>query len=185
MIMKKKTTPLKDFVKRNKKKYSKKGLFQNSNSEFMMALSDNDKITSKVSKEKVKSNKKLDKDIKESIILEKQDASILNTVVKRPLEEIIIDLEKLNENKDRNYTTIEIILSIIEVVRNKDYYNLNSSEKSNQFWENAKEKMNVFSSFKSETLRKYWRPISQNIDKTLKMISSIRTVNGIEIIKYI
>ena len=79
MIMKKKTTPLKDFVKRNKKKYSKKGLFQNSNSEFMMALSDNDKITSKVSKEKVKSNKKLDKDIKESIILEKQDASILNT----------------------------------------------------------------------------------------------------------
>jgi hypothetical protein len=178
--MKIKSTPLKDFVKKNKKRNSKikKEVFK---TDFDIVDSDEEKQSNDqiFKKSKRKAQKKLniiDENLKEESnnFPERKDEGIF---------EKLIDLSQINKSNGNKCTNIDIILSIIEVTRNKDLYNLSSSERSNQFWENAKEKFSVFADFKSETLRKYWRPISGNVDKTINLINEIKSIKGVELIK--
>ena len=88
--------------------------------------------------------------------------------------EQVIDLEEVK--KKEKVENSDIILSLIEVCQNASKYGLTSSNKSRLFWDELfkKEEISrVFNNFKSETLRKYWRLISE-LDKNQKVIEKTR-----------
>lgn len=88
--------------------------------------------------------------------------------------EHIINLEELN--KKEKISNTEMIFAILEITKNTKYYGMTNSTKSRIFWEileNFEEYGNVFGSFKSETLRKYWRTLS-SVENNEKMINVIK-----------
>lgn len=90
------------------------------------------------------------------------------------IKEKIIDLEELSK-KEEPIDNSEVLLSLFEITNNSELYGLSSSNKSRHFWDQLVE-VKVFSkvleAFKSETLRKYWRTLSE-ISTNDKVISTI------------
>jgi hypothetical protein len=89
----------------------------------------------------------------------------------RPL---IIDLEKLSEN-NKPLENSEVLLAIFEVTTNSENYGITQSNKSRSFWDklgSVKSFNKILLSFKSETLRKYWRLLSEIPQK--KVLDIIR-----------
>lgn len=85
----------------------------------------------------------------------------------------IIDIEELN--KKNKLSNSEMILAICEITTNSKYYGMQNSTRSRIFWEiieNMDDYENVFGSFRSETLRKYWRMLSavENTGKIVKVV---------------
>lgn len=58
----------------------------------------------------------------------------------------------------------EVLLSIVEVAANSNYYLIDFSNRSKMFWEDIlqyKSLAKIFDGYKAETLRKYWRLLSK------------------------
>src|SRR5690606_38159609 len=91
-------------------------------------------------------------------------------------KERIINIEEIDKRGEKNCSNIEIILCLIELVKNKESYKFKHSEKSNHFWEEARKMCKVLGKLSSETLRKYWRLIAVNVEETVKMLQEIKNV---------
>lgn len=91
-------------------------------------------------------------------------------------------LIKIDEQcKDDSYIILnsDVLLIIIEVATNSALYGLNLSNKSRQFWNLLNENKTfdkVLKIFKTETLRKYWRIISEvaSLDKLVATINKYK-----------
>lgn len=86
----------------------------------------------------------------------------------------IVDLDEIK--KKPKIENADIILCLIEICTNSLKYGLKNSNKSRLFWDELFKKpeiSSVFTTFKSETLRKYWRLINE-LDKTEKVIETTR-----------
>ncbi len=71
--------------------------------------------------------------------------------------EHVIDIKEL-QNKDSIAKT-DVLLSIIEIALNHNYYSLSNYNRSKSFWEDVlkyKELKKIFEPLKAETLKKYW-----------------------------
>ena len=117
----------------------------------------------------IKSNK-VKKQIKSTILPQKLEEKPVNPQIKPR----IIDLEEINNKFLATYTNFDYLLSIMEIVNNKEFYNIPFSDKSKYFWEKVittKECDKIFAGFKPETLRKYWSLLNKG--DNLECISSI------------
>jgi hypothetical protein len=82
-------------------------------------------------------------------------------------------IANLKEIKNKSkLTNSDFILAILEISLNAHRYGIEFLNKSKLFWEavtNMKEFKNIFLQFKPETLRKYWRYLSEtsSIEKLL------------------
>ena len=83
--------------------------------------------------------------------------------------------------KDDGYLILnsDVLLIIIEVATNSALYGLTLSNKSRQFWNLLNENKTfdkVLTIFKTETLRKYWRIISEvsNLDKFISTVNKYK-----------
>ena len=100
----------------------------------------------------------------------------------------LIELEEINNQFLASYTNLDYLLAIIEVVNNKEFYNIPFSDKSKYFWEKVikrKECDKIFGGFKPETLRKYWVLLSKsgNISKLISVINKIKQIEEVSRIK--
>jgi len=100
----------------------------------------------------------------------------------------LIELEEINNKFLASYTNLDYLLAIIEVVHNKDFYNIPFSDKSKYFWEKViktKECDKIFGGFKPETLRKYWVLLSKsaNIPELTLVIDKIKDNEEVSRIK--
>jgi hypothetical protein len=100
----------------------------------------------------------------------------------------LIELEEINNKFLASYTNLDYLLAIIEVVHNKDFYNIPYSDKSKYFWEKViktKECDKIFGGFKPETLRKYWVLLSKssNIPQLTSVIDKIKDNEEVSRIK--
>lgn len=89
---------------------------------------------------------------------------------------LYINLEELSKN-NRALENSEVLLSLFEITCNSKYYGLDLGNKSRSFWDkltNLKCFEKILLSFKSETLRKYWRSFS-DISNVKKIIEVIKT----------
>jgi hypothetical protein len=138
-------------------------------------------------KKKSKKNKKIKKiDLVIPIKLQKSNKKspevIKNRKKKVPKlkpKKRLIELEEINNKFLASYTNFDYLLSILEVVNNKEYYELNYSDRSKCFWQKVisiKQCDKIFAGFKPETLRKYWGLINKhgNLDKISKAIFLIK-----------
>lgn len=85
--------------------------------------------------------------------------------------EHLIDVNSLA--KRQIITPSEIVLSLVEIAHNQDYYQLSYKNKSKTFWEdvlNYKLLGKIFNGLKSETLRKYWRILSKYDHSKIKFV---------------
>lgn len=83
--------------------------------------------------------------------------------VKRVGAPLYIDLNALSAN-NKVLENSEVILAIFEITTNSEYYGVTKSNKSRSFWDSlykVKEFEKILSAYKSETLRKYWRLLSE------------------------
>lgn len=83
--------------------------------------------------------------------------------VKREGNPLFIDLLALTNN-NKALDNSEVILAIFEITNNSEFYGISKSNKSRSFWDglhNVKEFEKILASYKSETLRKYWRLLSE------------------------
>jgi len=89
-----------------------------------------------------------------------------------------INLKDINAKKSK-ITTLDILLSIIEVATHGQYYDVEFSNKSIRFWKKVSEiKMceNIFNSYQPETIRKYWIGLSdKQLDKVIQVVNKIKT----------
>jgi hypothetical protein len=86
----------------------------------------------------------------------------------------VVDLFELAKKVE--YTNADVLLAIIELSTNKNYYSLNSSEKTNSFWEEVvqyNELKRLFQFFTPKTLKKYTIYISYK-DLNLKIAELIK-----------
>ena len=70
-----------------------------------------------------------------------------------------MDFESIDPSKQRTFSNVEIILSLIEIAQNKDYYSIPYSAASKLFWMvviQYKKLQKVFENLQPETLKKYW-----------------------------
>ncbi len=91
----------------------------------------------------------------------------------KEIKAAIINIDELS--KEGHIENSDVILAIIEVAVNSELYNINQSNKSRHFWDTLNEKPqfeNLLKIFKTETLRKYWRIISE-ISSTDKLVATI------------
>ena len=87
----------------------------------------------------------------------------------------IIDLEKLSNN-EKSLENSEVLLAIYEITGNSEFYGISKSNKSRSFWDslvNVKSFEKILLAFKSETLRKYWRTLSE-ITNQKKVLDAIQ-----------
>lgn len=87
----------------------------------------------------------------------------------------IIDLEKLSNN-EKPLENSEVLLAIYEITGNSEHYDISKSNKSRAFWDslvNVKSFEKILTAFKSETLRKYWRLLSE-INNQKKVLETIQ-----------
>lgn len=95
-------------------------------------------------------------------------------------KEPIINFNELNPEDDNSHIdNSDVLLSIIEIATNGILYDISLSNKSRHYWDtlnNNKIFTKVLSHYKSETLRKYWRIISEisSIDKVLNVVNSYK-----------
>lgn len=95
-------------------------------------------------------------------------------------KEPIINLNELNPEDDNSHIdNSDVLLSIIEIATNGSLYSISLSNKSRHYWDalnNNKKFSKILSHYKSETLRKYWRIISEisSIDKVLNVVNSYK-----------
>ena len=89
-----------------------------------------------------------------------------------------VNLNEVNKKKNQ-ITSLEILLSIIEVAQHGQFYNIENSNRSVQFWKKVSEMPtcdNIFNSYRPETIRKYWRFINdRQVDKVIAVINRIKT----------
>jgi len=99
---------------------------------------------------------------------------------KRPLQsnvtlnKSIVNLKEINSKS--KVSTSDFILAITEISLNSQKYGIEFLNKSKFFWEavtRLDEFKNIFLQFKPETLRKYWRFISEN-DEIEKMLETVK-----------
>mmetsp|Transcript_7626 Transcript_7626/g.7851 ORF Transcript_7626/g.7851 Transcript_7626/m.7851 type:complete len:373 (-) Transcript_7626:26-1144(-) len=86
-----------------------------------------------------------------------------------------IDLEEVATN-NKPLENSQVLLAIYEVANNSNFYGLNQSNKSRAFWDklsNVSCFEKILAVFKSETLRKYWRLLSE-INNQKKVIDTIK-----------
>jgi hypothetical protein len=90
-------------------------------------------------------------------------------------EEFVKDMEW----KKNKITSLEILLSIIEVAQHGQHYNIENSNRSVPFWRKVSELKicdNIFNSYRPETIRKYWRLINdRQVGKVIAIIRRIQT----------
>jgi hypothetical protein len=94
-----------------------------------------------------------------------------------PIDQVI-DLSELKTGKVSNS---QLLLALIEICMNAKKYGINLLNKSRVFWDevyNQKDFENIFKNFKAETLRKYWRIISeigdlQGVINTIKSFEDV------------
>ena len=89
---------------------------------------------------------------------------------------VYINLEELSKN-NKALENSEVLLALFEITSNSKYYGLDLGNKSRSFWDKLSflkcfEK--ILLSFKTETLRKYWRSFS-DISNVKKIIEVIKT----------
>ncbi len=89
----------------------------------------------------------------------------------------IINIDELS--KLGHIDNSDVIFAIIEIAVNSELYNINQSNKSRHFWDTLNEKPqfeSLLKIFKTETLRKYWRIISEtsSTDKLVETISKYK-----------
>ena len=89
-----------------------------------------------------------------------------------------IDLTDINKKKHK-ITSLEILLSIVEVAQHGQHYNIENSNRSVQFWKKVSEMKfceNIFNCYRPETIRKYWRFINERqVEKVIAVINRIKT----------
>lgn len=89
-----------------------------------------------------------------------------------------INLTDINK-KTNQITSLEILLSIVEVAQHGQHYNIEHSNRSVQFWRKVSELKfcdNIFNSYRPETIRKYWRFINERqVEKVIAVINRIKT----------
>ena len=94
---------------------------------------------------------------------------------KNPGNFLVINLEEISNN-NKVLENSEVLFAIYEVTTNSNYYGLNLSNKSRCFWDRLtlmKCFEKILASFKSETLRKYWRTLSE-ISNQKKVLDTIK-----------
>lgn len=88
----------------------------------------------------------------------------------------LVDFELIN-SKETPLDNSEILLSLFEVATNPHAYNITSSNNSRTFWDKLPE-LNQFKKilevYKTETLRKYWRVLSEISTSPNKVIDVIK-----------
>jgi len=107
------------------------------------------------------SEKKNKPELNESIIINSEVKNTDQTLRKN--KPLIIDLENLADN-NKPLENSEVLLAIFEVTTNSENYGITQSNKSRSFWDKlgqVKLFEKILLSFKSETLRKYWRLLSE------------------------
>lgn len=82
-------------------------------------------------------------------------------------------------NKKTKLNNSDFILALLEISLNSHKYGIEFSNKSKFFWEEVirlGQFKNIFLKFKSETLRKYWRFLSENedVEKVLETVKKFR-----------
>lgn len=128
-----------------------------------------------------------DKDISEVLTKETKEKSVKKRESKQKQEEQnqnpkepIINFNEPNPDEDNSHIdNSDVLLSIIEIATNGKLYDINLSNKSRHYWDTLNESKKfskVLSHYKSETLRKYWRIISEisSIDKVLNVVNSYK-----------
>ena len=133
---------------------------------------------------KIKSTKLKKQNLK-STILPKKDSS-LNKLKMKPK---LIELEEINNKFLADYTNFDYLLSILEIVNNKEYYNIAYADKSKYFWQTVSTLKfcdKVFAGIKPETLRKYWRLLSkvENNEKLASVVNKLISHVELPQIKY-
>lgn len=86
----------------------------------------------------------------------------------------IIDFDAIN--KKGNLTNSDILLAIMEISLNGVKYNMTNSSKTRAFWEQTQQNKkfeNLLAAYKTETLRKYWRIISE-INNNKRVIEVVK-----------
>jgi len=73
------------------------------------------------------------------------------------------------------FTNCDVLLTIIEIATNSEYYSISYNDRSRFFWEDVvkyEDLKNIFGEFKGETLRKYWKVISSigDVNKTSDLV---------------
>ena len=98
-----------------------------------------------------------------------------------------INLSDVNKKKN-NITSLEILLSIIEVAQHGQHYNIENSSRSKQFWRKVSELKfceNIFNSYRPETIRKYWRFINERqVENVIAVIKRIKDFKEDYNVKY-
>jgi len=90
----------------------------------------------------------------------------------------IIDMDQIKNTKITNSL---LLLALIEICVNAEKYGIKLANKSRVFWDEVysiKQFETIFKNFKAETLRKYWRIIS-DIGKLNSVIKTINTYSSI------
>jgi len=109
--------------------------------------------------------------LKEKIIVAKGKKPLQSNVT---LNKSIVNLKEINSKS--KVSTSDFILAITEISLNSQKYGIEFLNKSKFFWEavtRLDEFKNIFLQFKPETLRKYWRFISEN-DEIEKMLETVK-----------
>lgn len=85
----------------------------------------------------------------------------------------IIKIEEINSKQI--ISNSDVLLTIIEIATNSDYYSISYNNRSRFFWEDVvkyDDLKNIFKEFKGETLRKYWKVICSigDVNKTSDLV---------------
>ena len=145
-----------------------KDKIKNNNSEDLLSIKPENKqvdeidnlldvLNNKITNDKLNNPRKLNSHIQ----INKNSKTKTKPVLDENFESIINISEIKNKEKIENS---DLLLLIIEICQNAKSYNLHKSSKSKLFWDevfNKSEIAEIFKNFKSETLRKYWRLISE------------------------
>lgn len=92
----------------------------------------------------------------------------------------LIDIDEISK-KSRDLKNSEILLFIFEIATNSAAYGLTHSNKSRLYWDKLKDQpqfSKILDIFKTETLRKYWRLLSEisSIQTTIELIKKKREI---------
>jgi hypothetical protein len=102
---------------------------------------------------------------------------IIHESLDEPIEQVI----DLNSLKTGPVSNSKLLLALIEVCMNAKNYGIKLQNKSRIFWDevySTKDFENIFKNFKAETLRKYWRILS-DIGDIHQVITTIKAFEDI------
>jgi hypothetical protein len=124
-----------------------------------------------------KSKAKQNRPVK-SIIKEEEPENLVDDIetIQDDEEEDLSNVINISELKGTEIKNSKLILALIEVCINSKKYEIKLANKSRIFWDEVYQKPDfedIFKAFKGETLRKYWRTIS-DIGKMSKVIKTVR-----------